>query len=145
MIEDVITRYLHVLGFMTLFAALVAEHLFFKREMTPAEIKRMAVLDAIYGVAAAIVIATGFILWFGVGKPADFYTKNPIFHVKFTLFFLVAALSLYPTYFFIRHRQSTENVIAPKAVIMLIRAELALLLLIPLMAVLMALGIGLSR
>jgi len=142
--DDIIFRYLHFLGIIVFSAALFSEHLLLKREMNSAEIKKVAVLDLIYGVSALLVMAVGFVLWFWVGKPAKFYSHNPIFMVKITLFFVIALLSIYPSVFFFKHRKAENNVTVPKIIFMLLRFEMILLLLIPLLAVYMAKGIGLS-
>jgi len=142
--DDIIFRYLHFLGIIVFSAALFSEHLLLKREMNSSEIKKVAVLDLIYGVSALLVMAVGFVLWFWVGKPAKFYSQNPIFMVKITLFFVIAFLSIYPSVFFFKHRKTENNVTVPKIIFMLLRFEMILLLLIPLLAVYMAKGIGLS-
>ncbi|ROQ24207.1 DUF2214 family protein [Gallaecimonas pentaromativorans] len=143
--DDIFFRYLHFIGMMALMATLVAEHLLLAPTMTPAELKRLARIDTIFGLSALVVLAAGLTLWFGVGKPAVFYSHNWVFHLKITLFVLAALLSIYPTLFYRKHRNSSaETVAMPKVVVMLIRTELLLLLVIPLLAVLMAKGIGLS-
>jgi len=83
------------------------------------------------------------LVW-GFGKPAVYYTKNWVFHTKITLFLLVGLLSIYPTVFFIKNRKgnSQEIVEVPGAVIWTLRIELTLLLIIPLLAGLMAHGVG---
>ena len=58
MAEALIT-YLHYLGFMVLFAALVAQHLLFVTEASPQQIKRLFMLDGLYGAAAILVLLTG--------------------------------------------------------------------------------------
>ncbi|HET9679686.1 MAG TPA: DUF2214 family protein [Gammaproteobacteria bacterium] len=143
--EYTVIRYFHFLGIFVLFAMLTLEHVQLKREMTIAEVKKIAFFDAIYGVSATVVLLTGLSLWFLVGKPAEFYSSNPVFHAKVALFLTVAAISIYPTLFFIKNRRSSAPIIkVPKAIIMCIRIELLLLLVIPLLAVIMAQGIGLG-
>lgn len=144
MTSFIIVKYLHVLGFMVLFACLVAEHLAIKPSMPRAELRRLAIVDGIYGGSAVLVLVTGFLLWLSVGKPAAFYSSNPILHIKITLFVLVGLISIYPTVFFLKNRNTElASVDIPKAILMCVRAELALMLVIPLLAVLMAQGIGL--
>ena len=96
--------------------------------------------DLVYGISAVIALVSGLGLWLWVGKPAEFYSVNWIFHVKLTLFILVFLLSLYPTRFFITHRKTEETVSIPKSIIMVIRMELLLVFIIPFFAVLMANG-----
>jgi putative membrane protein len=91
------------------------------------------------------LLTVGLTLWFGnVGKSSAFYSKNWIFHTKITLFALIGILSIHPTVFFIRKRKgSADEVIAiPKSVFWMLRLELLLLAIIPLLAGLMARGVG---
>jgi len=141
---EVIVRYLHFIGIILLAATIFAEHLLIKAEMTAVEIRKMAIIDAIYGFAAIVVLVAGLSLWLWVGKPAAFYTANVLFHIKISAFVVLGLLSIYPTVFFVRHRKTTAvSVVVPKIIVQLIRAELALLAVIPLLAVLMARGYGL--
>ena len=141
--QEVIVRYIHFLGIFAIVGAIVGEHLLYKPVMTRAEIKRMAILDNIYGIATIIVLAAGFTLWFGVGKPAEFYSSNGIFHAKIGLFAIMGILSITPTIFFFKNKKGNpeETVEIPKKIIMMIRIELLLLFLMPLLASLMARGI----
>lgn len=68
--------------------------------------------------------------WRGA-KPAEFYTGNPVFHAKLTLFVVVGLLSIYPTVFLLRQRKNADETIAvPAGVIRVLRAELLLLAII---------------
>ena len=144
MTELIIVRYFHFLGIIVLVACLSFEHFIVKKEMSRAEIKRLSLVDSIYGISALIVLTAGFLLWFWVGKSAAYYSGNWIFHTKLTLFILVGLLSIYPTIYFIKNRKGhpDEMIRVPKSVIMMIRMELLIVLILPLLAVLMSLGIG---
>ncbi len=144
MTSEILLRYLHFISIFGIVGALVSEHLLLEKAMTRKALRRMAIIDGIYGLSAILAVAAGLTLWFGVGKPADFYTQNWIFHLKLTLAVLLGLLSLPPTIFFLRQRKGdqTEMVELPKYIILLVRVELILVLLIPLCAVLMAKGIG---
>ncbi len=144
----IVLRYLHFLALSVLFGLLVAQHLKVKKQMSPDEIRRVMFIDAGYGIAALVVFSMGLCLWLWVGKPAEFYSANPVFHAKLGLFLVMALLSVYPAITFIRLRLSSRGsdqmVTVPKPVIGVIRAELILFLCIPLLAVIMAQGQGLS-
>jgi putative membrane protein len=143
--EYVLVKYLHLLGVFVLFSTLVIEHVLVKPEMSNADLKKILAIDLIYGLSVLVVLTAGLSLWFLVGKPSGFYSSNPVFHIKVGLFLLIGLLSIYPTAFFLKNRKSSASVIAvPKAVVMFIRVELLFLVLIPLLAVLMAQGYGLS-
>ncbi|MEM7551429.1 MAG: DUF2214 family protein [Bacteroidota bacterium] len=140
----ILVRYLHFIGILLVFSMVVAELVLVKRTLTRAQIKKIAVFDGIYGAASIITVLAGLSLWFWVGKPPEFYTGNHVFYTKIGLFILVGLISLYPTIFFVKNRKGDldENVDIPKNIIRAIRIELAILFVIPMLASLMAYGIG---
>jgi putative membrane protein len=144
---DIFLRYLHFVSIFVIVSALVAEHLLLKNKMTRGELSRLARIDAIYGLAAITLLGAGLTLWLGsIGKPAEFYSKNWIFHIKISLFIVIGLLSIYPTVFFIKNRkgQTDETVEIPKAIFWMLRLEILLVFIIPILAGLMAKGVGLS-
>lgn len=145
MTYEIILRYVHFISIFTIVSTLVSEHLLLNKELSRAEIARLARIDSIYGVAALTLIAAGLTLWLGsIGKPAIYYSKNWIFHTKITLFVAIGLLSIYPTVFFIKQRKGNpdELVNIPKSIFWMLRFELFFLFIIPLLAGLMAKGIG---
>lgn len=145
MTVEIFLRYIHFISIFTIVSTIVSEHLLLKKELTRLEINRLARIDAIYGLAALTLLAAGLTLWLGsFGKPAFYYSKNWIFHMKISLFATVGLLSIYPTVFFIKNRKgdSDEVVRVPQTVFWMLRIELVLLFVIPLLAGLMARGLG---
>lgn len=144
MTAEIALRYLHFISIFAIVGSLVSEHLLLKKEMTPVEIKRLARIDAVYGLAALTLLAAGLTLWFGgVGKPSEVYSKNWIFHTKVTLFAIIGLLSIYPTIFFIRNAKKEDaSITIPSSIFWMLRMELLLLFIIPLLAGLMAKGVG---
>ncbi len=141
----VLTRYLHFIAVFAIVAALISEQFIVSKSMKRSEIKLAAKLDAMYGIGAILVLIAGLILWFWVGKPAEFYSKNWIFHSKLTLFATLGFLSIYPTIFFLKNRKGTDLdtiIEIPLAVRVCLRLELVLLIIIPILATFMSLGIG---
>lgn len=144
---EILLRYIHFISIFAIVGTLVSEHILLKKQLTRAEIGRLARIDAVYGLAALTLIGVGLTLWLGgVGKPSEWYTRNWIFHTKLTCFLAVGLLSIYPTIFFIKNRKGNpdEVVSIPSKLFMMLRLELLLLFIIPLLAGLMARGIGLS-
>ncbi len=145
---DVAAAWTHYIGFMVLFAALVAEHLLTKKPMTALEIRRVTIIDAIYGCAAIVVLVTGLLKVFRYGKGAEYYLGAWPFHAKFGIFIFVALLSLYPTIVFLKMRRKSvdlavgERLTVPPGIKHAIRLELIGILLIPLFAALLARGSG---
>jgi len=140
----VFLKYMHFAGILIVFSCLVMEHMLQKMEMVPGELGKLSVVSLVCGISSVAVLVTGLLLWFMVGKPAEFYTSNPVFHAKVTLFILVGLLSIYQTIYYFKYRKSAASVLSvPKTRIMMVRVELSLLLVIPLLAVAMAQGYGL--
>lgn len=141
---EIFIRYIHLISIFGIVAALISEFVLVGPRVNGRVIRRVFRIDMLYGAAAILAVAAGLTLWFGIGKPADFYTKNWIFHLKVGLAIILAFLSLPPTIFFFRNRKrDPEHVVeVPGYVRILIRIELLLLLIIPLCAVLMAKGYG---
>jgi len=142
---EIILRYIHFVSIFTIVGSLVSEHLLLKKEMTRTEIKRLSMVDAAYGFAVLTLLIAGLTLWLGgFGKPAEFYTRNWIFHTKIALFITIGLLSIYPTVFFIKKSKGEPNqtVTIPSTIYWMIRIELIILFIIPLLAGLMAHGIG---
>ncbi|HOX84338.1 MAG TPA: DUF2214 family protein [Chryseolinea sp.] len=145
MTTEIILRYIHFVSIFAIVGSLVSEHLLLKKELTRAEIKRISTIDAVYGIAALTLLTAGMTLWLGgFGKPSVYYTKNSIFHTKITLFITVGLLSIYPTIFFIKNRKGNpdEMIKIPSSIFWMLRFELLLLFVIPLLAGLMAHGVG---
>lgn len=142
---ELLLRYLHFISIFAIVSSLVSEHLLLKKNLTRAAIGKIATIDAIYGMSALLLLTVGFTLWLGgFGKPTEFYSKNWIFHTKLTLFIAVGLLSIYPTIFFLKNRKGNpEEVVAiPGTIFWMLRFELLLLFIIPLLAGLMSRGIG---
>jgi putative membrane protein len=145
MTTEIFLRYIHFISIFMIVSTLAAEHLFLKKEMTRKELAKLARIDAVYGIAALVLVAAGLTLWLGsFGKPSVYYSKNWIFHTKIALFILVGILSIKPTIFFLRQRKGSpdEIVSVPSSIFWLLRLELLLLFIIPLLAGLMSRGIG---
>ncbi len=110
-------------------------------------LRRLFQADGLWGVAALLWIATGLLRVFGrLEKTPDFYLRNGFFWIKMALFGLVLALEILPMLTFIRWRvaRSRGNTSAAganfAALIALNDAEVAIVILIPFVAALMARG-----
>lgn len=142
---EIFLRYVHFISIFIIVGTLTGEHLLLKKKMTRLEIARLARIDALYGIAALSLLAAGFTLWFGgFGKPTIYYSKNWVFHLKISLFVVIGLLSIKPTIFFLRQRKGdhAEMINIPSYIFWMLRMELALLTIIPLLAGLMSKGIG---
>jgi putative membrane protein len=142
---EILLRYLHFISVITLSGTLIAEFFLLKSSLKKKEIRLLGQIDAVYGISALILLGVGLTLWLGgYGKPTEFYSENPTFHLKLGLFVLIGLISIYPTVFFIKQGkgESEDQVEIPRLVRWSLNAELILLACIPLLAGLMAKGIN---
>ena len=141
---DLLYRYIHFLGILMAVGTLMGEMLLLRKRLTGAEVKRLGLLDGAFGASALLLVGGGLAQWFLGAKPSAFYSQNPVFLLKVGFVILVGGLSVYPTVWLLRHRKAEDaaQVTVPDPVRLVVRLEMALLLLIPLLAVLMARGIG---
>ncbi len=142
---EILLRYIHFISIFTIVGSLSAEAVLLKSTMTRKELSRLARIDGLYGIAAISLLGAGLTLWLGgFGKTEYFYSKNWIFHTKILLFLVVGILSIKPTVFFLQQRKGNpgDTVSIPGSIKTLLKIELILLVIIPLLAGLMAKGIG---
>jgi putative membrane protein len=140
-----LVRLLHFAAIFVFAGALVIENMAIKPQITREDARNLAKVDAVCGISAIFVLAFGLTLWLWVGKPSEFYSSNLLFHAKIGLFTLMALCAIVPTMFFNRHRKSAEEVIeVPQLLRLLLKFQLVLLVIIPVLALLMARGIGIG-
>jgi len=138
-------RYLHFLAIFSLVGALIIKNMAIKPVLKDEDAHNLAKVNAVYSLSAVLAFVFGLVLWLWVGKPAEFYTLNPLFLLKLGLFAFIALLSVFPSLFFVRnYRVRNREIPVPRSIQMLIRLELVLLVFISITASLMARGIGLS-
>lgn len=137
-------RTLHLIAILALIGAIAIENLAIKPVINREDALNLARVDKVAGLGALLTLCLGLALWFGVGKPAEFYSSNPVFHGKIGLFGALIIMAIYPALFFLKHAHTESAEIAvPKLVRWLLKCELVIVLLIPLLAFLMARGVGL--
>lgn len=138
---EIIFRYIHFIGIMSVAATLVMQHLIIAPEVTKKELKKIAFLDIIYWISIGLTLIAGLVLLLGVGKDVSFYLSNKDFHIKLTLFLVVILLAIYPTLFLRKNKKSSDELIKmPKVIIMLVRMQLLLVFITPFFGVLIARG-----
>jgi putative membrane protein len=144
MTDDLIIRYLHFVSIFILVAAVLGQHLILRGTITRALVGKAQKLDIAYAISVVVVLGTGLLQWLVVGKPADFYSSNPVFHTKLTLFLVIGLVSIYPSVFLGKNPKGgpDELVTIPRGIIWSVRVELLILFLMPLLATLMARGFG---
>lgn len=143
--KEIFFRYLHFVSLLVLAGSLFTEAIILKKKNSRSEISALSKIDLVYGISSLTLLAAGLTLWFGnVGKPATYYSNNWIFLSKMGMVMLLGLLSIQPTIFFLKNRKGNPDELLeiPNLTQWLVKAELALLLVIPLLAGLMSRGYG---
>ena len=148
---EVLVVYLHYAAMTMISVFLAIEYLTCVPGLAREKVKLLARVDLLYLIAALLALATGAarLVWFGKGP--GFYLHNPVFYLKLALFAAIGLISIPPTMQYLRWMRlfKTESAaIAAEFEVLRARryvlAELVLLAFIPLLAVLMARGIGMQ-
>jgi putative membrane protein len=145
-ILDACLASLHHLAVFALVAVVVGEWLLISAPvpLDAVQLRRVARLDAAYGVLAVGVLVVGALRVVYGAKGWAFYSTNPLFWAKLAVFAAVGLLSMVPTVRLLRWRRQPQ--LPQRAQWCALRpwllAELALLAVVPVLAVLMARGFG---
>lgn len=151
---DVLPRagvaYVHYLSFMLCFGALVLERRLIRPNPNKADATLMVITDVVYGIAALALLGSGILRVVHFGQGSSFYTENPLFWWKVGLYLSVGGLSLYPTITYITWAIPLRKGELPQVseglanrLAWILNIELVGFALIPLLATLMARGVGL--
>lgn len=139
--------FLHHLCAFTLVAAVAIEFTLIRQELTLSSARRLLATDLVLGVAAGLLLVIGLLRVFFFEKGAAYYWHSHAFLTKFSLFVIVALLSIIPTREFLSWRGAISAGQAPvleaakrKRVTMVIHIELAAIAIIVLCAAIMARG-----
>lgn len=152
MLTDAVLAYIHHFAAYALVAILFVEMALCKPGMSPAQVRTLTRYDALYGAFAVVLLLVGTMRVFWGIKGAQFYAHNPAFHAKVGLFIVIGLLSVPPTLRYFRwraalkaNRQFTPDAAEIKATRRFIHLQAGLIVFLPLLAVLMARGIGITR
>jgi len=149
MILDALLQYLHISAILALVVFIASEAALCRSEwMNPAVVERLVTVDRLYGIAAGLVLVTGFIRIYLGTKGAAWYWGNWLLHTKLTLFVLVGLISIVPTIRFARWRKALRadgTLPAPdavKSVRKLVMLQAHIIPIIPLAGAFLARGFG---
>jgi putative membrane protein len=133
----------HVLIF-AIFGTLFGEMVALNGALDRTTLKRVARLDLIYGIAAALVVLVGFGRAIFAAKGWGYYSHNGFFWAKIVTFALIGILSVKPTLAFTRWNRSETlpDGATLRGVRLLLHVELTLFVLLPIFAAAMARGYG---
>ena len=139
----VLIRLLHLAAILVFAGTLVIANMATRPSITGEDVTNLAKVDVVGSLAAILAFFLGLTLWLWVGKPAEFYSSNPLFHAKVGLFFLLILTALLRKYLF-RHATvgPDDSITVPGSVRFLLRVELVMLVILPILAFLAARGIG---
>lgn len=145
--EAIVFASLHHVAILILFAALLSERILLAQEWNLKLARNLALLDGIYGGAAASVLGFGLMRVISYEKGWDYYSHQHWFWGKMALFALGGVLSVYPTIVFLRWRRDLARGVLPEfsatqkmRVQMMMNAQIVVLLVIPVFAYAMARG-----
>jgi putative membrane protein len=145
MVTSALLSAIHVLTLALGLGAVVVRGRALARPLDEAGWQRLLAADNLWGIAAALWIASGLARVFLGGKEPTFYWHNGLFWVKLALFGLVFALELTPMMTFIRVRSARKRTTAlPRFSVEALRlintAEIVLVVAIVFVAAFMARG-----
>jgi len=140
-----IARYLHFIAIFGVIATLIIKNTAIKTLISEEDAINLAKVNLFFNLSLILTCIGGLVLWFWVGRPSNFYTQNPLFMTKLILFTLIFLLSLFTSNFFRKHREpKKETIEAPKLIVLLLRLQLIMRAIIPLIAFLITRGVGLG-
>ena len=141
--------YLHFLSIMLLMGALISKYLLLKTEQSDNQLKMLVYSAVIHLASLGLLLVTGLLRWFVYGKGALYYSKNPVFHTKLTLYSVILVLAIMLSIRIFKWNKQRkmnnplkQNPVALKRMFFLLRLEMVLVIIIPLLAVIVMRGTG---
>lgn len=149
MMQETLLAYAHYIAIFSVIVFLTSEAALCRPEwLNAAVVHRLARLDLLYLAAATAVVLTGLARAHWGLKGPDWYWHQPLLHAKVGVFVVIGLLSLRPTFAFLRWRRAERATGAlpdaqeVRAVRRGIMVQAHLLLVIPLLAAMLARGVG---
>lgn len=141
---DLILASGHHIAALLLFGALFAEFMMLRADAGEAALRRLGIVDAVYGGSALLLLGFGVSRLLFAAKGWEFYQHNGAFWLKMALFLAVGLLSIPPTLAFRRWRKAGRRADGPELarVRSYLHGQLFLFALIPIAAAAMARGYG---
>jgi len=120
---------LHYISFIIVLLALLLEHVMMKPSLSRAALRKLVIIDGVYGTAFLLVFLSGLGLAFWSEAEFRHYLSNTAFVQTLVLFFVIALISAYPSfrYLLLWKGALNETVELPVFIIWIIRLELAVL------------------
>lgn len=146
---ELVASYIHILAFMVMAACLSVEAMLLASHDGRNTAEDLGRADISYFIAAAMVLLAGAVKMVLSAKGFMYFVSNPVFLTKVLLFFAAAAISLVPTSRYahwrtLAHMDPGFRIPAAeaRATLRLVLVELVTVFTLPLLAVMMARGVG---
>jgi putative membrane protein len=143
MLTDALLASIHHLAAFTLVSVLAIEWLLLRPGISAPQLRVVGKLDSMYGALAGVLLAVGFARAVWGPKGWAFYSGNPVFWAKIGVFVLIGMLSAAPTIALLKWRRAgMPSDVEIATLRRWLNAQVLLVLLLPVLAALMARGIG---
>jgi len=149
LVRDALLHFAHFVCIFLLAAMLAGEAFLLQPVLSRAALARLQGVDRWYGITAGFVILIGLGLVFFGAKGSAYYAHNAVFWTKMVIFAVIALISIVPTVAYLRwdKRAAADGSIALDVaeygrLRKLLWVQIALFVLLPLCAALMANGIS---
>jgi uncharacterized membrane protein len=142
-----LTTYGHIFGLLLAAASLMAERLLVKADMSLKEEAQLTTAHAVYGVSNILIVVSGYYLILN-GKGWDFYSHEPLFWFKLTLYSIMLSSSFFPTIKILQRYFDRGTIPPPMSsklanrIVKVVDSELSALASIPLLGTLMSRGVA---
>ena len=138
----------HMLAVLATLAGLLIVTVASKPAISADDLRSITMVYTLTAITLLLAAGAGLMLWLGsAGKPSEFYSGNPVFHAKMGLFGLTFLLAGYAAHSFrALQRQygaaTSDSITVPGMLRVVQKLTFILALIIPVLAWLMARGIG---
>ncbi len=141
MLKPELLTALHYCAVITLTGAITSEYFLFRRGMSIEQVRKLLLADSLAALALLLIFITGVLLVVAHPQPPAILFANPGYRTKLLMFFAMAISFGYPSRLFHHWRRSLRQGRAPLVstqqqfwVIWILRSNLLLLALLPLLA-----------
>ena len=141
MLKPELLTALHYCAVITLTGAITSEYFLVRRGMSIEQVRKLLLADSLAALALLLIFITGVLLVVAHPQPPAILFANPGYRTKLLMFFAMAISFGYPSRLFHHWRRSLRQGRAPLAstqqqfwVIWILRGNLLLLALLPLLA-----------
>ncbi|MFM5042256.1 DUF2214 family protein [Aeromonas caviae] len=141
MLKPELLTALHYCAVITLTGAITSEYFLFRRGMSIEQVRKLLLADSLAALALLLIFITGVLLVVAHPQPTAILLANPGYRTKLLMFFAMAISFGYPSRLFHHWRRSLRQGRAPLVstqqqfwVIWILRGNLLLLALLPLLA-----------